>query len=1264
MSDQAPDPEIQRQNSDATEANTRARDAETKKILEMIAVMATMASSVGGSSAKSKEASDALNRLRKATDDQTEAEKAHAAAKEESAKKQSNYDSAIASSKDALKSFAGAMTNTSTEFSKFNGTLNSAGDAALSIGKNFGILGLIIGGLIKGATVAAEMMTKQADNALKATDEMSKMGGAGAHTAKSVAEMATKIGLSNEQWGLMTNAMKRANTGMAGLGSTAGEGQKAFGNMLAVTNQQREAFQRLGVSQEELMNQQADYVKLQEMSGKSLASQAKDGDALRRESLAYAENLSRLSALTGKSADKIAKEQEAAMLEYEEIVATRIEDDKIRKLKAEGREKEAAGLQQEQDARKAYIKQVTTQLGKEAGLQVGKVARTGAFDSSTSGLAALGISAQDVQKGFKGKTAKEAEQGAADFTQQIKEKQSEKLGQLGTSLQFGGEALGKQFFLGKESLQETGKFMERNEGQANKEAGARTAGAAEGSKTAGGVAAEDPAQISRNAATTATIELNKTLEKMLMESNPLLSGFNKLTIAMTALTAAAGAIALILGAKALKGGAGDVLSKIGGIGGKATTVAEGAAGAASKAGGAMKVLGTAGKVLGKVAAPLAIASAGYDAYKGYNKAEETLGIKDRKATTGEKLASAAGGAISGLTFGLVSSETISKGIAKATGAGPDEKAKEEKVQEAQLAADKENTETTKKLDSSTAALIRALDTLRVSVDVLATKITGGIPGGAPAVPGAQPAPGAQPTPGVQPAPGAAQMPPVTQDIQKNLNDMAEAMKKRGMTDPEYIKATLGNVMKESGGKMVNENLDYSGTSNDRIKKIFGSRATGKTEEQLNAIKKDPQQMGEMMYGKDTEIGRGMGNTEIGDGYKYRGRGFIGITGKALYSQCSQAIFGDDRLVKNPDLINDPKVAAEAAAWYMEKTRGNMARKMGIDLTKKLDKEAAAQLATSQIAGRDVNKASDYIKGELMGKVRKYADTDAVAKAASGGGTPAVAGPPGGPAPGGGTPAVATTSEAGSATSRSVASKGGPEQGHAAESGGGAEGGGAPKLARVTSKTGKAAQVNEKFAPAFQGLIDYLDKVGYEINSLGGYIDRDVRGMPGVKSVHAHGGAIDINPTTNPLSSTLVTDMPEDISSVAAGLGLGWGGNWKSRKDAMHFSAALNEGGTLLKAKEGGLFDGPSSGYDVELHGREAVVPLPNPESIINVEEKSSADKEPLNTVMENNTQSTNTMDSAVIMDLIQMLSDKLDDVIDVLEDGNNTSNKILQYSQV
>jgi hypothetical protein len=163
----------------------------------------------------------------------------------------------------------------------------------------------------------------------------------------------------------------------------------------------------------------------------------------------------------------------------------------------------------------------------------------------------------------------------------------------------------------------------------------------------------------------------------------------------------------------------------------------------------------------------------------------------------------------------------------------------------------------------------------------------------------------------------------------------------------------------------------------------------------------------------------------------------------------------------------------------------------------------------------------------------------------------------------------------------------------------------PDLANITSKSGKSAQVGKDFAPGFQKLLDYLDSVGYNIASLGGYVDRDVRGQPGKKSIHAFGGALDINPATNPMGGKLVTDMPENIGQIAKGYGLGWGGSWKSVKDAMHFSAAQSEGGSMLKAADGAMIPAHPGGTPVlagEGGRNEAIVPLASGGKLLGMDE--------------------------------------------------------------
>jgi putative chitinase len=60
---------------------------------------------------------------------------------------------------------------------------------------------------------------------------------------------------------------------------------------------------------------------------------------------------------------------------------------------------------------------------------------------------------------------------------------------------------------------------------------------------------------------------------------------------------------------------------------------------------------------------------------------------------------------------------------------------------------------------------------------------------------------------------------------------------------------------------------------------------------------------------------GNGNEASGDGWRYRGRGWPEITGKANYARISEDIFGDARLLIHPELLEDPNNAALAAGHF-------------------------------------------------------------------------------------------------------------------------------------------------------------------------------------------------------------------------------------------------------------------------------------------------------------------------------------------------------------
>ena len=100
---------------------------------------------------------------------------------------------------------------------------------------------------------------------------------------------------------------------------------------------------------------------------------------------------------------------------------------------------------------------------------------------------------------------------------------------------------------------------------------------------------------------------------------------------------------------------------------------------------------------------------------------------------------------------------------------------------------------------------------------------------------------------------------------------------------------------------------------------------------------------------------------------------------------------------------------------------------------------------------------------------------------------------------------------------------------------------------------------------------------------------------------------------------------------------------------------------------GGLFTGPSSGYPVELHGRESVWPENKLQDLVSSVKKESID-EYKKSILEKNTQTitenNSTDNMKIVYDMIDMLSVKLDSVVDHLATGNDYTDQILKYSRV
>lgn len=152
------------------------------------------------------------------------------------------------------------------------------------------------------------------------------------------------------------------------------------------------------------------------------------------------------------------------------------------------------------------------------------------------------------------------------------------------------------------------------------------------------------------------------------------------------------------------------------------------------------------------------------------------------------------------------------------------------------------------------------------------------------------------------------------------------MLKAGFTDPRQIAEMLALTNYESNGyKDTVENLNYKDPN--RLVKLFKNIKTTAQAKQL--IDQGEEAVGNAIYGG--QKGAELGNRNPGDGYKYRGRGLVQLTGAYNYAKFGKAIGVD--LLNNPDLAaNDPNVMAEIAVQFFKNSNQMQSISSGIDFT--------------------------------------------------------------------------------------------------------------------------------------------------------------------------------------------------------------------------------------------------------------------------------------------------------------------------------------------
>jgi putative chitinase len=142
-----------------------------------------------------------------------------------------------------------------------------------------------------------------------------------------------------------------------------------------------------------------------------------------------------------------------------------------------------------------------------------------------------------------------------------------------------------------------------------------------------------------------------------------------------------------------------------------------------------------------------------------------------------------------------------------------------------------------------------------------------------------------------------------------MEEIPVIIEKFGIDGPLRLSHFLSQCAHESGNfKFLKENLNYSA---DGLRKIFPKYFP--TIEAANKYARQPEKIANKVYGNRM----GNGDEASGDGFKFRGRGYIQLTGKDNYAAFDK--FVDDDIMANPDLVAT-KYPLTSAAFFFHKNK--------------------------------------------------------------------------------------------------------------------------------------------------------------------------------------------------------------------------------------------------------------------------------------------------------------------------------------------------------
>ena len=166
-----------------------------------------------------------------------------------------------------------------------------------------------------------------------------------------------------------------------------------------------------------------------------------------------------------------------------------------------------------------------------------------------------------------------------------------------------------------------------------------------------------------------------------------------------------------------------------------------------------------------------------------------------------------------------------------------------------------------------------------------------------------------------------------------VDPLNETFERFNIVTPNQQAAFIGQCAHESGNfRVLEENLNYRAATLLKLFPRTPRRTWGFTPEEAAEYERQPKRIANRIYGNR------MNNRDeaSGDGFRFRGRGILQLTGAANYHHAGQGLGVD--FIMEPDLVATPQYAALTAGWFWDTQRLNALAEAGnwLALTKKIN----------------------------------------------------------------------------------------------------------------------------------------------------------------------------------------------------------------------------------------------------------------------------------------------------------------------------------------